>query len=117
MLDRSMISCINLERDSVCAGDDAYAPHIFSLNTSECISVVEVLDLVKNKYLPQIYGANATWVALTPSGTPLAVIAQQWTSPKVLVKQTELPNTILLKYHAQVDPEFLFQSLVSGRAV
>ena len=68
-------------RDSVCAGDDGDAPHAAEIDLPNAVTIDALVTLVwQAAKLPSIMGGMATWCV--SSGIPLAVIAQQWPTPK-----------------------------------
>lgn len=107
---------IILDRDSVCAGDDAFSHCIeFDIDSSDTIS-----DLLKKvgeiSYLATIQGGKATWV-ISNKKTEIAVIAQQSSSPRFLLdEKTSIRDFNLegcsirfhFKYYVQKDPEIVY---------
>ncbi|MEO8138120.1 MAG: hypothetical protein ABI742_00680 [Gemmatimonadota bacterium] len=72
-----------LTRESVCAGDDGDAPHPRTLRVPDEASLdVCLATVIPSGYLPSISGGLATWSVA--SGRPLAVLAQQWTAPRMI---------------------------------
>jgi hypothetical protein len=104
-------------RDSVCAGDDADAPHPLAMTVPAEPSLEAIIvELLRTGYLPSISGGCATWVAC--SGVPIAVIAQQWGSPKMLLltgedelrlDRNDGDPRIHFSYFAQRDLEEIFE--------
>lgn len=73
-----------LTRDSVHAGDDADAPHGRSLHLPDGLAVPElVLAVAADARLPGIAGGRATWGLA--SNVPLAVLAQEWPAPRLVL--------------------------------
>ena len=67
---------IFVTRESVCFGDDLFAPHLKKWPASLATSVEKVMQKLKDDYLPRnIQGGKTTWVVKS-NGIPLAVIAQ-----------------------------------------
>ena len=114
---------IELTRNSVAMGDDVYAPH----DQKIIIPSYKQLDHLWNKmkeirYLPSIYGGEATWILYrTDNDLPLAVVAQQWEKAKFFVQsqQTlaqcfEEVNRITLHfvYRAQENPDTVYRNLL-----
>lgn len=111
-----------LTRDSVCAGDDADAPHELTLACPRVASIAELVRFIAaNSKLPSISGGEATWCLSTHR--PLAITAQQWTEPRMLV-MPDLPASRFIdvgasdarmhwSYFAQEGPEVVFR--VVGR--
>jgi hypothetical protein len=109
---------IQLTRESVAMGDDADAPHAMELTVRDNASVAEIIGIVfQERYLAQIGGGKATWSVI--SNIPVAVLAQQWTSPKLLMPTAQLSeldfsaNTLRIycAYHTQEDPDLKFEQL------
>jgi hypothetical protein len=108
-----------MSRASVCAGDDVDAPHGETLSFPDGTSVLEILTQVaQSGYLASVAGGEATWSAT--SNIPLAVIAQQWSRPKPLPRLSysaphlDVTGDILrihFNYHAQFDPEVVYEVL------
>ena len=72
-----------ITRDSVAAGDDFDAPHVRNATVPDDADVPQILNAcLAASPLPSISSGDATW-ALS-SGVPLAVIAQQWPTPKLI---------------------------------
>jgi len=97
---------VTVTRDSVCAGDDVDAPHRQRIWVSETTDPETLLQTVLTGYpLPCIAGGKATWVCKV-DGTPIGVVAQQWSRPVVHARQTALGiTTVHFTYHAQKEPE------------
>ena len=104
---------LHLDRDSVCAGDDA-GHHRFHLEVMGSESVEEIFSIIKKNYLPSIWGGNAVWAGV--AGRPLAILAQQWAEGKFLVDPSmtirdcarSYGHAIYFRYHAQASPEEVF---------
>jgi hypothetical protein len=111
-----------VERDSVCMADDINAPHAVRVSICADSSLAQVLQTVLEPgYLPQIAGGLATWIV--ESDKPLAVIAQQWRSPRFLIDpNTRIarcvplnnPRPLFFRYWCQVDPNAVFKCLKAG---
>jgi hypothetical protein len=107
---------INIERDSVCAGDDVDAPHAKSLELPSPGSLGQLVAAVRLvNYLPSIQGGQATWI-LRLGGQAVAVLAQQWVEPKYLV-DSSIPvdslikpdlSEIFIEYCEQEDPQLVY---------
>jgi hypothetical protein len=81
---------ITVDRDSVCAGDD-FESHERSFAAPLNASVPELIQLAINAcVLAEIAGGNATWIVEAGGydGKPIAVVAQQWKEPRLLVPET-----------------------------
>jgi hypothetical protein len=69
---------IFVARESVCAADDLFAPHLKKWPASQAKSVNQLMQKLKDEYLPcNIQGGKATWIVKS-KGTTLAIIAQEW---------------------------------------
>jgi hypothetical protein len=114
---------LNVERDSVCAGDDIDAPHAQRFAFQVKDTLAEALSaIVETRYLASIPGGNATWI-VEAAGKPVAVVAQQWKSPNFLIDPTtlvaecispEAPRGLFFRYWCQVDPAVVFECLRLG---
>jgi len=106
-------------RGSVAAGDDGDAPHGRHFAFPEGTALGDALAGIQaERYLPGITGGQATWSAA--SNRPVAVLAQQWDRPRLLIqwpgesKTLDWRDGILwlhFNYHAQVDPESIHRVL------
>ena len=104
-------------RGSVAAGDDADAPHARHFDFPEGTSLEDALAQIQAaRYLPGIAGGQASWSAA--SHRPVAVLAQQWDRPRLLVpwpagsQALDWQNGTLrlhFNYHAQVEPETIYR--------
>lgn len=55
---------IDVERDSVCMGDDAHAPHSYSFKVSTQARLTDVFaHLASEAYLASVSGKNHSWEA------------------------------------------------------
>lgn len=115
---------LNVERDSVCAGDDIDAPHAKRFAFQPKDTLAEALSvIVEDGYLANIAGGKATWI-VEAGEKSLAVVAQQWKSPKFLIDPTTLvtecitlgaPRALFFRYWCQVDPVVVYDCLRLGR--
>lgn len=113
---------VTIERDSVCAGDDIDAPHARTIRVRPDCTLGEVLDSIRDtRYLAGISGGLATWIV--ESNRPLAVVAQQWDSPRFLVApetrfvdcaNLNAGRALYFHYWCQADPEVVFECLEKG---
>ena len=102
-----------ITRDSVAAGDDFDAPHVRKGSVADDADVSHIVEAcLRLSPLPNISGGFATW-ALS-SGVPIAVVAQQWSSPKLIAEfpfdrqYLDIANNTLrlhFTYLEQRDPE------------
>ena len=59
---------INVERDSVCVGDDIDAPHEYSFSLNEDSSLNDIFThLEKKRYLAGVAGTRHSWDAIIDS--------------------------------------------------
>lgn len=110
---------IFVTRESVAAGDDGDAPHTRTFTVPDGAPLQSCLEAVlAGRYLPSINGDLASWSAA--SNIPLAVLAQQWSAPRMLfltrsdlerLDRVEGVLRIHFNYHAQLDPEFVLAVL------
>ena len=107
---------IILTRDSVCAGDDCFAPHLKKWPASMATDINEVMQKLKDDYLPRnIEGGKATWIVKS-NETPLAIIAQEWKKPKIIDHNVSIDSfkdengnlELDVEYRGQDDPEEVF---------
>jgi hypothetical protein len=115
---------LNVERDSVCAGDDVDAPHAKQFAFRGGDTLADALSaIVGDGYLANISGGKATWI-VEAAGKPVAVVAQQWESAEFLIDSAtlltdcitpEAPKAIFFRYWCQVDPAVVFECLRLGR--
>jgi hypothetical protein len=104
---------IYLTRDSVAAGDDVDAPHARTITLRNIADVRTLVTAVKGAYpLPKIAGGKATWVL--SSGTPLAVVAQEWSQCELVcweatdISELDTKAGVLglhFSYLAQIPPQ------------
>lgn len=110
-----------VERDSVCAGDDVFAPNRLELTFEPDEKLDAVLArILASGYLPRIQGGCATWIVKGRAEKRLAAVAQQWAEPKYLVDPASQfadhidrwtkPHLYFI-YWCQVDPERVFRCL------
>ena len=112
------------DRDSVCAGDDCES-HERPFAIAPEATVAEVIDAALGACaLASISGGNATWIVRAGGydGTPIAVVAQQWSAPRLLVSGTQTAGqlfsarekAIFFRYWCQADPEAVHEALANG---
>jgi hypothetical protein len=111
-----------VDRDSVCAGDDA-DPHQTMLTLPATATLQQLIAAARSVCpLASIAGGHATW--LVEIGRParcVAVIAQQWDEPRLLVADgiasefgANGPCSLYFRYGAQRDPQAVFDALRAG---
>ena len=114
---------IKVARDSVAMGDDCTAPNAKEFEVESNSTLADFCHLIiKNDYFPPIQGGEATWV-LTFQNQPIAVLAQQWESPKYLVDSSDTISSYMnylidpphyhfwFDYKCQKDPEKIYRNL------
>jgi hypothetical protein len=100
---------VHLSRDSVTAGDDVEDhDEVAELDGRRPFSLV-LAELLGRRYLPLISGGRATWLVRAGRlGTPLAVVAQEWPVPELLVESSAslsaVGDSLHFEYQAQGDP-------------
>jgi hypothetical protein len=114
---------LTVERDGVCAGDDIESPHTRRFKVRPDATLAEALsEILGKQYLALIIGGKATWVV--ESDKPLAVVAQQWKSPRFLVDpDTPVadcvppggPKPLYFRYWVQADPVKVLRKLRAGQ--
>jgi len=118
---------ITADRDSVSAGDDCES-HERPFFAGARASVLELLRLAMEACgLPVVAGGNATWMVEVGGygGKPIAVAAQQWDEPRLLVPSSETVESLLreheprlfFRYWCQADPGAVFHALAAGAAL
>jgi len=110
---------VYLTRDSVCAADDAFGPHVTTFRVPEGMSVSDLVKKVQQSHLPgNIQGGKATW-SIT-SKIPIAVLAQQWPEPRLIpasglsIADLDIVDgTLRLRanYRAQLEPDVVEEVL------
>ena len=110
-------------RGSVCAGDDVDVPHIriFPINDNFTIDDI-AWTIKKSDFLPKIQGGNAAWGV--SSRIPIAMIAQQWDKPKMILPLDTSNNQLDISgdeirvhvtYYAQMGPDNVVDELERSR--
>jgi len=111
-----------VDRDSVHPGDD-YSSHEVEIEISESMRTSELLQLAKETCpLANISGGKATWFAYAGywiNRKNIAVLPQQWTSPKFLLDESLLASElfegvekiITFRYWCQIDPDVIYKAL------
>jgi len=107
---------VYVSRSSVAAGDDVNAPNADSLSVPDGTSLEEIIKVIaQSGYLPRISGGQASWSVA--SNIPLAVVAQQWSVPRMLPSLARLDDLdnkhgilrLYFNYHSQIDPEIVYK--------
>ena len=115
---------ITADRDSVCAGDDIES-HDLPFTAPPHAPVSELIRLATNACgLPGISGDKATWIVKAGGrdGKPIAVVAQQWGEPRLLVPGTTTVQSIFgehklilfFMYWCQANPDTVSNALMSN---
>jgi hypothetical protein len=109
---------VRVNRDSVCAGDDIEAhDRLLDLPDAETLDALAA-NVLRAYELPRIQGGEATWCLA--SRRPIAIVAQQWASPRMVPWQTrpisdcKIVDGVVrlhLTYLAQVDPAVAYEVL------
>jgi len=113
-----------VDRDSVCAGDDCKS-HEAAFFTTPHRSIVEfLLEAIHVSPLAGIAGGQATWLIDTKGYGEgcIGVIAQQWSTPRLLIPEGttveelfgEMEATVYFRYWCQAAPEAVFEALKAG---
>jgi hypothetical protein len=111
---------VRVNRDSVCAGDDVEAHDlVLDLPAAETLAAL-VASVLRSYELPQIHGGKATWCL--SSRRPIAVVAQQWPSPRMVpwqarpVSDCKIVDGVVrlhFSYLVQIDPDVAYEVLRS----
>lgn len=114
---------IVVDRDSVAMGDDVFSHQVEIVIPVTC-SIKELIDVAREKCpLASIRGGKATWfvyAGIVP-GVNIAVLAQQWESPKFLIDQTMevkelfvgIEKAVTFRYWCQASPNAVYDALKS----
>jgi hypothetical protein len=105
-------------RDSVAAGDDIES-HDRKFKIPDVKDIPSLVrEVVAGYDLPRIGMGQATWCLA--SGSPLAVVAQQWSEPKIIASaisrltDCDIEHGVVrlhFSYLAQIDPTIAFDVL------
>jgi hypothetical protein len=101
---------ILLSRDSVAAGDDVES-HDLEIEVDERRNLSTFIQMtVRDGYLPRISGGNATWVCMSGRrGRRLAVVAEQWKTPQLIVtfgtQIGSIGDSLHFRYVSQRSPQ------------
>ncbi len=107
---------LSLDRDSVAPADDVDShAATTAVDGRRPLSLV-IGEVVRGGYLPSM--DRATWVVRAGRrGMALAVVAQQWKTPRMLVadvETSEFGDSLFFEYLAQVDPDGVVRTLVGN---
>lgn len=110
-------------RDSVAAGDDVFAPHEQKIKIEDDETIETTLEkIVASHYLPSIQGGKATWILV--GKIPLAIVAQQWSTPHFLVKSGARTKDLIdlshewqveFRYWGQAEPLEVIANIQQGK--
>jgi len=112
---------IQVSRDSVAAGDDIESHDVY-FDVDEEQNLAEFIQrMVGVSYLASIGGGLATWVVRAGrGGAPLAIVAQQWAEPVLLLDQSTVVKAIgdelHFSYLAQRDPQKVLEQVTAARS-
>ena len=107
---------ILLTRESVAMGDDADAPHYREMTVADDSSLQVLIKIIlQSRYLATISSGRATWTVV--SRIPIAIVAQQWADPKMLMPVPSLSSlnfsdnvlSVHFVYRVQQDPDVVYE--------
>lgn len=115
---------LEVDRDSVCAGDDCQS-HLVKLSVPSEATLLEVITQAQQACdLADIAGGKATWLVDTQGYGKdcVGVVAQQWKAPKITLDPSITaaqiwPNqrgSLYFRYWCQSDPDAVFTAIQSG---
>jgi hypothetical protein len=116
-----------VDRDSVAAGDDCESHRAEVVVEATC-TVTELVAAARRACpLAGIQGGKATWIVDVGGAVreAIAVVAEQWLEPKLLIASTTNAATlftdrepaVFFRYWCQADPDAVFTALRDGRAL
>jgi len=112
---------IQISRDSVAAGDDVVS-HDEEVEFDQHRPFAELLQSISiGSYLARIGGGRATWAVLKGrGGRPLAIMAEQWTEPVLIVDRdtlmADIGNEVYFRYLAQRDPHKVLAQVLAAKS-
>jgi hypothetical protein len=87
-------------RDSVCAGDDALAPHERTQTVDDSIrETVAFVDLTSRAYLASVNGVGHSWTAVL-NGVAVARVTVDTIETQVERIELSAENTLHFRYHS-----------------
>ncbi|MFI0940948.1 hypothetical protein [Streptomyces sp. NPDC021020] len=111
-------------RESVAMGDDVLAPHEATWELPGQLGILGVLAaLERDRYLPVV--GLSTWVARSPDGAALAVLARRWRTPRLLpgtrddvvgLMDADGIARLHFEYRAQDDPDAVYDDLCEAQS-
>lgn len=117
---------IRVDRDSVCAGDDAVS-HGATLCVASSCNLLELLGAAWRACpLASIAGGQATWlIDVSDPDNCIGVMAQQWPQPKLLISAETAAVDLFMgsepslyfRYWCQSNPDAVFSALQSKTAL
>ena len=111
---------LHISRDSVAAGVDIES-HDTAIEVDERRNLATFIQLLRRDgYLPRVSGGQATWIAMAGRrGQALAVVAEQWKSPELVVEfgteVGEIGDSLHFRYQKQRDPQLMLEELLAAR--
>jgi hypothetical protein len=116
-----------VDRDSVAAGDDGES-HRAEVVVDAACTVPELVAAARRACpLAGIQGGKATWIVDVGGAVreAIAVVAEQWREPKLLVAPattaatlfTDRAPALYFRYWCQADPDAVFAALRDGRVL
>ena len=116
---------INLNRDSVCAGDNCDS-HKVELEFEVKATIRDLVNRIKKiDYLAPISGGKATWILMN-LGNEIVVLAQQWESAKYFISETTLLSELtskdnqielFVKYRGQWAPDTIYIEIEKNKII
>lgn len=114
---------VRVRRASVAMGDDTLAPHEKWIDLPADCTHERLVKATSRNYLASIIGGKATWVAWLSDDPdtlqcPIAVLAHQWRSPRVLspdARRAPGEDYVYFTYLAQRDPLDILDRVLTGR--
>lgn len=112
---------IELDRDSVHAGDDLES-HRTSIRLDPAVTLRALFEMIQGMgYLPSISGGKSTWIIFS-SGKQIGILAQQWSETKLLIPAEstlsqyfgDTEPRLLFRYWCQADPDHVFSQIETG---
>jgi hypothetical protein len=90
---------VSLTRDSVCAGDDADAPHQQSMLLYPHPDPIAFLEQFSSGYLASVNGVGHWWRAIL-NGKPVAIVRVNGIEPLVAELDLGGQNSLYFEYHS-----------------
>jgi hypothetical protein len=90
---------VTLKRDSVCAGDDADAPHERAVEVFPFVDTRSFVEQFSTGYLASVDGVGHSWSVFL-NGQHIATMTVHDIEPKVPKLSFEDENSLFFKYHS-----------------